>query len=242
MKILKITERIFFPEKCAVCGRILKVNEESCLCCGSNEVKLSLNCCEHCGSEKDECCCESSLTARLPHITGAFRYSELIQCKLLNYKFGGKKELYKFFGDSLSERIALAFSQTDFDIVTFVPSSESTLKERGYNHCRLISERVSQKLFLNHAELLLKAGETPKQHRLTAKERMTNISGSIVLKENADIRGKTILLCDDIKTTGATLKECADVLLSAGAEDVYCAAVAVTSNLADHLDKGHKNN
>lgn len=231
MKTLKIIEKIFFPEKCAVCGRTLKISEENCLCCGSEEEKLSADCCEHCGLEKDDCCCESRVSAPLSHITGAFHYGGLIQCKLLNYKFGGRKELYKFFGDNLSERVAVSFSKADFDVVTFVPSSESTVKERGYDQCELISKRVSQKLFLPHEKLLIKAEETPKQHKLTAKERMKNVIGSFAIKEGADVKGKTILLCDDIKTTGATLKECSDVLLAAGAKDVYCAAVALTGKL-----------
>lgn len=250
MKAVKIIEKIFFPEKCAVCGRTLKLSEENCLCCGSDEQKLSADCCEHCGLEKDECCCESNVSATLPHLTGVFRYDGLIQNKLLCFKFSGKKELYKFFGGALSERVAVTFSKTDFDIVTFVPSSKSTVKERGYNQCELISKRVSQKLFLNHEELLVKTEETPKQHKLTAKERMTNVIGSFAVKQGADIKGKTVLLCDDIKTTGATLKECSDVLLAAGAKDVYCAAVAITGTFVPYpewqkpdpaLDKETKN-
>lgn len=235
MKTVKIIEKIFFPEKCAVCGRTLKLNEENCLCCGSNEQKLPTDCCEHCGSEKENCCCESKVSAPLPHITGVFHYGELIQNKLINFKFGGKKELYKFFGDALSERVAVAFSQADFDVITFVPSSESTVKERGYDQCKLISGRVSEKLFFPHEELLIKSNETPKQHKLTAKERMTNVKGSIAVKKGTDITGKTVLLCDDIKTTGATLKECTDVLLAAGAKNVYCAAVAITGNLVSEV-------
>ncbi len=243
MKTLKIIEKIFFPEKCAVCGSTLKINEESCLCCGSDEQRLSDDCCEHCGLPKDSCCCESRVSAPVSHITGVFHYDGLIQCKLLNYKFGRKKELYKFFGDALSERVAVSFSKADFDVATFVPSSENTIKERGYDQCELISKRVSEKLFLPHKKLLIKAKITPKQHKLTAKERMTNVIGSFAIREGADVKGKTILICDDIKTTGATLKECADVLLAAGAKDVYCAAVAVTGNLVSSLtlDKEIKN-
>lgn len=239
MKLLKIIERTFFPEKCVACGKIISINESFCSCGGNDEIKLSYDCCENCGAEWDSCTCRNSTTAPLPHITGVYLYSGAVKNKLINYKFDGKKELYKFFGDALSERIAVAFASADFDTVTFVPSSESTVKERGYNHCSLISEHISKKLFSDHEELLIKRIETPKQHKLTAKERMTNVKGSISLKENANVKGKTVLLCDDIKTTGATLKECTDVLLSAGAKDVYCAAVAITANVASFsaLDK-----
>lgn len=244
MKALKVLERIFFPEKCAVCGETLKINENFCLCCGTEESKLSYNTCEHCGAEKDDCNCHSETTAPLRHITGVFLYGGLIQNKLLNFKFGGKRELYKFFGDCLSERVAVTFAKADFDVVTFVPSSENTLEERGYNQCELLSKRVAEKLFIPCEELLIKNTETKKQHTLTAKERMTNIKNSISLKENAGVKEKTVLLCDDIKTTGSTLKECTDVLMNAGAKDVYCATVAITSNIVNFsaLDKEKKKN
>ena len=89
---------------------------------------------------------------------------------------------------------------------------------------------------------LIKSTDTQKQHTLKAKERLTNIKGSISLNENFSVKGKTILLCDDIKTTGATLRECTEVLLGHGAKDVYCATVAITSNLnLFDLDKEDKN-
>lgn len=244
MRTLQILSRIFFPERCTVCKRLLKVNEEFCLCCGDDELKNPENTCENCGTEKDSCNCKSKTTAVLPHIEGVFLYGGLIQNKLLSFKFGGRKELYRYFGDLMSERVAVKYALTDFDVVTFVPSSKSTVLERGYNQCELLSKRVADKLFIPCQTLLIKDRETKKQHTLTAKERLTNIKGSIKLKENADVKGKTILLCDDIKTTGATLKECTDILMSAGAKDVYCIVAAVTSNIVSFsaLDKEDKNN
>ncbi len=212
------------------------------MCCGSNETKLSDFCCEKCGKEKELCSCKSDYSPSLPHITGVFFYDGLIQNKLLSFKFSGRKDLHRFFGDCLAERVATAYANADFDLVTFVPSSPSTLKERGYNPAELIAERTAKKLFLPCEELLLKKTETRKQHSLSARDRMTNIKGSISTNKNFLLKGKTILLCDDIKTTGATLKECSDMLLQAGAKDVYCATVAITSNLNDFdLDNKVKN-
>lgn len=244
MKTLQIISRIFFPERCTVCKRLLKVNEDFCSCCGIEEQKLSENTCENCGAEKESCNCKSKTAAILPHIEGVFLYSGLIQNKLLSFKFGGRKELYGYFGDLMSERVAVKYATADFDVVTFVPSSKNTVLERGYNQCELLSKRIADKLFIPCQTLLIKDKETKKQHTLTAAERLTNIKGSISLKENTDIKGKTVLLCDDIKTTGATLKECTDVLISAGAKDVYCIVTAITSNIVSFsaLDKEDKKN
>ena len=239
MKKIELLSRIFFPEKCPLCGKLLKINEEFCLCCGSDEVRLSENCCEHCGKENELCSCDTAFTNPLSHITGVFSYDGLIRNMLIFFKFGGRKRNYRYFGDCLAERVATAYADTDFDTVTFVPSSEESIKERGYNPSQLIAERTAEKLFLTCEDLLIKSKNTEKQHSLKAKERMTNIKGSVSLKEGTDLKGKTVLLCDDIKTTGATLRECSDVLMKHGAKDVFCAAVAITSNLNFFdLDKG----
>ncbi len=147
---------------------------------------------------------------------------------LLSYKFSSRKEFYRRFGDAVAERAAIVWADVDFDTVTFVPSSPESVRERGYNSSYLIARRAAEKLFLPCEELIIKSKETEKQHRLTAKERTTNIKGSIAPKENALIKGRTVLLCDDIKTTGATLAECCNVLFEQGAKDVYCVTVAVT--------------
>ena len=239
----RIISKILFPEVCPLCGKVLKINEDFCLCCGSNEIRLPDGCCEGCGLEKDLCSCESEYNSALSHITGVFLYEGLIQSKLLAFKFSSRKELHRFFGDALAERAATAYADADLDTVTFVPSSRESIKEKGYNPAELIAERTAKKLFLPCQELLIKSKDTEKQHTLKAKERLTNIRGSVSPKKNVSVKSKTILLCDDIKTTGATLKECSDVLYGMGAKEVYCITVAITSNLNSFdLDKEKKNN
>ncbi len=242
MKKTEILSRIFFPEKCPLCGKTLKINEAFCFCCGSDEVRLSADCCEYCGKERELCSCDTVFTTPLNHITGVFSYDGIIRNMLISFKFAGRKNLYRYFGDCLTERVATVYADTDFDAVTYVPSSAESLKERGYNPSQLIAEQTAKKLFLPCDDLLIKSKETEKQHNLKAKERITNIKGSVTLKGNPNLNGKTILLCDDIKTTGATLGECANILLKHGAKDVYCATVAITSNLNYFdLDKDVKN-
>ncbi|MBQ7117811.1 MAG: ComF family protein [Clostridia bacterium] len=242
MKKREFFWRIFFPEKCPLCGKVLKINEDFCLCCGSDEVRLSDNCCEGCGKEKELCSCGTDCTASLAHITGVFSYEGLIRNMLISFKFAGRKSLYRYFGDCLAERVATVYAKADFDTVTFVPSSAESIKERGYNPARLIAEQTAKRLFIPCEELLIKSKETKKQHSLSGAERITNVKGSVSPKRSTAIKGKTILLCDDIKTTGATLRECCDILFSEGAGEVYCAAAAVTSNLnLFDLDKVKEN-
>ena len=79
-------------------------------------------------------------------------------------------------------------------------------------------------------DALLKCKETQKQHMLGQEERLTNLKGSIIFNPDKadDINGKTILLCDDVKSTGSTLNECISELYKAGAKNVYCACICVS--------------
>ena len=241
MKITNIISRIFFPEKCPVCKNLISINEEYCLCCGTNETRVPDECGSHCG--KENCVCDKEFSAFLPHITGVFIYDGLTRNKLLSFKYRKRKELYKYFGDAMSEKVAVTYPDIDFDVITFVPSSKEGIREKGYNPAKLMAYRVSEKLFIPCSSLLIKAEGFKRQHILSAYERMTNIKGSITADENACIKGKTILLCDDIKTTGATLKECCDVLFEKGAKDVYCITAAIVSDSVNFssLDKDVQN-
>lgn len=137
----------------------------------------------------------------------------------------------------------LSFPDTDFDCVSFVPVSRQTLKVRGFNQSELISRRLAKKLFIPHRELLIKSRATLRQHYLSGEKRRQNPKGAFTLSENADVKNKTVLLCDDIKTTGSTLLACEKVLLEAGAKDVYCAVIAVPvyGNSGKELDKEKEN-
>ncbi|HOJ35800.1 MAG TPA: phosphoribosyltransferase family protein, partial [Clostridiales bacterium] len=120
------------------------------------------------------------------------------------------------------------YSEIAFDCVCFVPESEDVLKERGYNQSRLLAESVSRHLNVPCGELLKKLYTTKPQRTLSAAERQGNVLGVFETNPEEITAGKKILLIDDIKTTGATLDECAKSLLIAGADRVFCAVAAVS--------------
>ena len=150
-----------------------------------------------------------------------------------NNKFAGKKKLSREFSLDMSERVAEVFSTAHFDAVTFVPSSEKSMKERGFNQSELLAKGVSERLFIPLQSTLIKTRETELQHELSAKERVRNLDGAFAVKNEREIKGRSFLLCDDIKTTGTTLKRCCDVLIENGAKEVYCIVLAVTDYMLD---------
>ncbi|MBQ8502711.1 MAG: ComF family protein [Clostridia bacterium] len=234
MNFLNSVLRAFFPERCPLCGRIIDLRERDCPTCRRDEIRISDDFCHSCGYDRDRCICpENSIS--LSHVTGVYIYSGLPKAKIRDFKFCGNKAQGKLLGDEMAFRISACFFNVDFDCVTFVPISKNGLRERGYNQSEILAERVAKRLFLPCKSLLTKQNETFKQHELDAKHRLTNLRNAFALTENADVKGKTVLLCDDVKTTGATLKECEGVLLRGGAKDVYCICIAL-SDYGDIFD------
>lgn len=233
MKIKDYLLRILFPLKCPLCGEIIPLVSESCSCCGENVTLISRNFCRHCGAEEEKCTCNEYGGSVLENLAGVYIYDGKIRSQIALFKFGKQKNFAKEFSLRMSERVAQVFSEADFDAVTFVPSSEKSMKERGFNQSELLAKGVAEKLFVPLTDFLVKAKETELQHSLSAKERTENLDGAFAMKDGADVKGKTVLLCDDIKTTGTTLRKCADVLYENGAKEVYCLVLAITDYLTD---------
>ena len=231
MKLSEYISRFFFPKKCSVCGEIVEITKQYCSCCGNEKIVLSNNSCIHCGYEFRDCICESKNSIIFSSFTAVYIYSGITKQQICAFKFENEKHLAKKFADKMSERIASVFSQTEFDLVCFVPSSEETLKQRGYNQSELLAKEIAKNFFLPCGNVLKKIKETSYQHTLSAQQRKTNLAGSIIC--NGDVKDKTVLLCDDVKTTGTTLNECVNALKEKGAKDVYCVCIALSDYRED---------
>ncbi len=227
MKIRDIISRIFFPQKCPLCGKVLYTNEYACEECTNTQIKISTDFCHHCGYDSDRCVCSPDEIA-LSHITAPYIYSGLTRNKIHQLKFYGNKALGNALGDELAFRVAECFYGADFDCVTFVPLSKKAQKERGYNQSEILAKRISERLFIPCEALLQKNKETKKQHEINVQDRKTNLNNAFSLKNGSDVKNKTVLICDDVKTTGSTLKECEKLLFENGAKDVYCVCVALS--------------
>lgn len=114
-----------------------------------------------------------------------------------------------------------------FDVLTWVPVSRLRKLRRGYDQVELLAKAVGKELGMTPVPTLKKIRNNRPQSRLKGAEaRRANVLGAYRILENTDVKGKRVALLDDILTTGATAGECARVLLSAGAKEVHCAAMA----------------
>jgi ComF family protein len=136
--------------------------------------------------------------------------------------------------DFLGGKLSTTFAQLppldgECWLVVPVPLHTRTLHQRGFNQSELIA-RAALKRHLVAADLntkcLIRQRETVPQAGLTRHQRRENIRGAFAVRDANAVRGRDILLIDDVFTTGTTISECARVLRRAGASTVYAATIA----------------
>lgn len=155
-------------------------------------------------------------------------YKDTVRASILRFKFGGKRFYAEAYSRLLKDTIIKELEDR-YDVITWAPVSKKRLRERGYDQAQLLAENTARLLGTTEAPLLEKRRHTVANSTLKGREkRNANVSGAYAVADDAKVAGMRVLLIDDIYTTGATFSECARTLLMAGAEDVVCAAVAVT--------------
>ena len=214
MSLLSSILDLLFPPKCPFCGRVLDT-PGICLACrrelpwteGTDALRQ--------GPDGFRC-------------AAPLWYEGLAKEGLHRFKFQGMSSAAGPLGELIAQCAAEHLSGA-FDTVTWVPVSAKRLRQRGYDQARLLAESACRLWETRPARLLQKTVHNPAQSGLKeAAARRINVQGVYEPGNAAEIQGRRILLIDDICTTGATLAECARVLREAGAEDVVCAAVALT--------------
>lgn len=156
-----------------------------------------------------------------------FEYSGIAKKLILGLKYSNKKYyaefIAKFIADCITE------NKLVFDYIVAVPLCEKRLKSRGYNQAFLLAQQISKILNKPLLEnVLIRVKETPTQTVLNKQERLLNMKDAFKVKNKKLIKGKTILIVDDVYTTGATIDSCSKVLKDGGAMAVYCVTVGHT--------------
>ena len=143
------------------------------------------------------------------------------------WKYEEKSYLTLFFGEKLAEGFCRYWDPQSFDLIIPVPLHSKRLRERGFNQALLLVKELSRRTQIPYSKRLLqKRILTPPQVNLSGGEREKGVRGSFHIQRDEEIEGKSILLVDDVYTTGATVNECSKVLLKAGAERVDVLTIA----------------
>ncbi|MGM9604565.1 MAG: ComF family protein [Faecousia sp.] len=162
----------------------------------------------------------------LDSFTAVWYYEEDVRRSILRFKFRRAVHLAPKFGALLALKL-LEQGPEQVDVLTWVPVSTLRRFHRGYDQCQLLTRAVGEELGIQPQKTLRKIRNNPPQSGLTSVlARKANVLGAYKVVKNADLRGKRVLLVDDIFTSGATMNECARMLLTAGAKEVHGAAIA----------------
>ncbi|MDD3726049.1 MAG: ComF family protein [Candidatus Ratteibacteria bacterium] len=168
---------------------------------------------------------ESHIDAEHFHI---FKYDGPVKDAIHRLKYNRKKYYGKRFALLLNDFI-INNKIDNFDVIVPVPLHWKKEFSRGFNQCAIISFYLSKLLKKRYvAGVVIKSKNTPSQTAMGKKERAENVKGSFTVKKECLIRGRKILLIDDVYTSGATTEEVKKVLLRSGAERVIVLTIART--------------
>lgn len=203
---------LLFPPRCPFCRRILDT-QRICPDCQESLPWLT----------------DRAVRRRSEHIelcVSALRYDGLVRDCIHRYKFRRRKGYANVLGPLCAQAMQDHMGQQHFDLISWPPLSPKGLKKRGFDQSRLLAHAVAQSRGTEETPLFQKR-ETIQQSTLRdPAARRANVLGAFSLLDPAQAAGKAVLLVDDVITSGATLSECARVLLTAGAREVWAVTLA----------------
>ena len=215
---------IVFPNRCPFCGDFIMWDKHICDRCEETLQNANDIICRKCG--KDKCICGGELNYDMAFAT--FIYNDKsVRSAILNFKNRGEMNIAEYAVNDIALRIEKENIPVP-DIIVPVPMSRKKQRKRGHNQAELLAKCIGKSLDRPvRGDILFKYDTRDEQHQHGAEERHERVK-TLFYAGKADLSGMTVMLCDDVMTTGATINECAGLLKQLGAECVISAVCAVT--------------
>jgi len=203
--LLDLLASALAPSRCAACDAPVPRRSVFCLACASTAER----------------------SAAEPDALAAFVYGGAVARAITRFKYESRPDLARPLGDLLWTAIAPHALDLRASIVVPVPLHAGRLAERGYNQAALLASRMAWRLGAPvRAMALARTQDTPRQATLDRAARVTNVVHAFRVRQPRTLAGRAVLLVDDVRTTGSTLRACAAVLSQAGATSVRTAVLA----------------
>ena len=243
----KLIRNLLLPPRCLACRKLLPFDGaggEDIMCreCRGAFEAAKIKMCRTCAAFALDCRCMpdglgSAGCSALIKLS-EYRASELHgvinsivnNCKRYKYHDG-----FEFIARQLLPGIRRTLDDFDIDecdvLVTHCPRSHRSRRIYGFDQAELLARHIARLSDMTFAKLLGRKYKVfdKKQKKLSFAERANNVKGAISVINQNSIRGKTVLLIDDVVTSGATMAACTAALLGAGAERVVCACIAAAA-------------
>lgn len=225
---------LLYPRRCPVCDRAVPFGSLICPACARVPVRMSGPLCLRCGGrlrEPEALLCPACSGRRHAYRRGAavFDYRS-ISAPMLRFKYGSRPEYADYFSGELAAALGRTLRE-DFcvsaDMLVPVPLHRERLLARGYNQAELLARGAGQRLEVPcRCDVLIRTENTAPLRTMSAPERRSCLKSAFHSCSD-DVKSKTIILIDDIYTTGSTMDACAEALYRGGAGSVYFMTLAI---------------
>lgn len=225
---------LLFPRRCPFCG---KISDGACRECAEKLPYVRQPMCFRCGrpleNEEDEYCL-ACRTRKMAYTQGRalYLYKDAVRESLHAVKYQNKREYLDFFASDMALRLGPAIRRWNPQVIIPVPMHKRAQRKRGYNQAELLAKRLGERMQLPVcADGLRKIRQTANQKELDYRERRRNLKNAFAVNSRYLTDGaapwQSVLLVDDVYTTGSTVQEAAGTLAGAGVEKIYFAALCI---------------
>ena len=230
MKIWNTFLELIFPGRCPVCDKILPLGGKICPSCVEKPYRIVSTYCRKCGKliddEREEYCRDCRETIHF-YIQGRALYEYAsVRESLYRFKYKGRCEYANYYGMELAEHLGEIIRYWRPDVLVPVPLHRSRKRQRGYNQAELLARELGRRMNIPvDTKLIKRIKKTVPQKQLDRQMRQNNLKKAFKIDRN-DVKLSTIIIIDDIYTTGSTVDAIARVLRETGMRNIYFIALA----------------
>ncbi len=220
-----------YPNRCFLCDQVISPQGHLCRTCFGKAPYVLPPICLRCGRGEDRCICLGHRRS-FERCVSPFYYEGQAHVGIQRLKNHGFHPQVRGFAIEMAEMLRREYGGIGFHMVTAVPLHVTDYRRRGFNQSELLAKALAGILDVPYVPLLKKLYATQPQKTLTARQRSGNLLGVFDVVTPTLLPGRTVLLVDDVITTGSTLDECAKMLKIYGADQVFAltAAASVLKN------------
>ncbi len=229
MNILQTFIGLFFPKTCLSCDERLLENEQFICSNCNNSLKFLENICIICGALKTTSECKVCRTNefQFDKARSVFMFNKVVQNMIHEFKYNEMTQIAKFMGMKAQEYIERFQPFDHIDYIVPVPLHKVKKRSRGFNQAEYLTQEISKNMNWKHLPKLIKRKKfTETQTKLNKDQRKKNVSFAFAINTKYDIKGKNILLVDDVFTTGATANSITIALKEKQVNKVYVLTIA----------------
>ncbi len=233
IKLFEVLLDMLFPRRCPVCHEIIvPACRRVCVDCEQRLVPVTEPYCMKCGKpvrkEEEEYCRECrGKEQSFTEGRAVFIYDEIMKKSIYRFKYGGRQEYAAFYAHEIERCLGEKIRGWSAQALIPIPLHKSRLNGRGYNQAELIAKELGKQTGIPvYGKYMKRVKRTAVQKNLNAAERENNLKRAFKIERN-DVKLKSVILIDDIYTTGSTINAAAQCLREAGITNIYFIVLSI---------------